>query len=216
MPKKTDSPDVTEETEVVTTTETPTQPDETNWEDRFKGLQRTFDRRQKEYTKLQEQYDAILEQVETAKQDDRAKQTELEILQKAMEESKTKLDKLTGELTAQEARSKRATLIMSQFPDLAKFEASGLLPAAETEEDLIEKLGNFREALKTTVETNVQQKIVGASPDDTGSTSTVPVLSASEIYSRLTALAGRRDQASRDEYQQLLEQWDRLQNKKTE
>lgn len=212
MAKKQD-PDVTddeviEEEEPVTE---PSSPQQENYEARFKGLQKTFDRKQKELAKVQAQLDEMLEQSETAKQSEREKQIQLDALKKAQDDAKAELDRLTGELATQEARNARANLIMSDYPDLAKFEASGLLPPAETEEEMNEKFLAFREALKSTVAANVEQKMVGTSPTDAGSTSTKPVRTKEQIYTRLTQLAGARSDKDRHEYDSLLAEWDELQ-----
>lgn len=211
------SPDTTdpevEDPEKETKTTDPDQPDD-DYEARFKGLQRTFDRRQKEYTTLQDKHDSLLEATETGKQDAREKQTELDALQKETDVAKADLDRVTGELATQETKGKRATLIMSQFSDLAQFEASGLLPQADTEEEMIEKFTAFREALNSTVQANVEQQIVGTSPGETGTTATVPVRDANQIYARLQQLAGSRIPKERAEYDALVIEWDEIQKKK--
>lgn len=214
MAKKQDS-DVTDdevvEEEVVEPTSKASSPQQEDYEARFKGLQKTFDRKQKELAKAQEQLDELLEASETAKQSEREKQIQLDALKKAQDEAKAELDRLTGELATQEAQNTRAKLIMSEFSDLAKFEASGLLPPAETEEEMLEKFAAFREALKSTVSANVEQKLVGTSPTDAGSTSTKPARTKEQIYTRLTQLAGARSDKDRHEYGELLAEWDKIQ-----
>jgi chromosome segregation ATPase len=195
-------------------TKDPVQPVEPNYEDRFKGLQRTFDRQQKKYTALEEQYESLLEQTETSKQAERERQAELDALKKEQDDAKAELDKLTGELATQETKGQRASMIMSQFPDLAPFEADGLLPEAETEEEMVDKFTAFREALEKRVKSTVEQQIVGTAPGDTGTIQTVPVRDANALYARLTQLAGKRDAKSREEYDRLMGEWDEIQKEK--
>jgi chromosome segregation ATPase len=194
-------------------TEPSTQPEE-NYKARFQGLQRKFDKTQKELTSLQEKYDTILEDAESSKQSERQRQIELDALQKEMETAKAELDKTTGELTAQEANVKRAMVIMADFPELAKFEAEGLLPPAATSEEMTEKFTAFQNALKTTVEAGVQQKVRGTSTGDTGGTTLTTVRSAEAVYADLVRLGGARDDESRAKYNAALAEWDEIQAKK--
>lgn len=219
MTKKGKTPDASdpedENTEVVgsqTQTDPGQQDDAVDWETRFKGLQRSFDRKQKELSSLQEKFDSLSEEAETSKQTERERQAQLDALQKDLESAKADLDKATGELATQEARGKRIQLIMSDFPELSKFEAAGLLPSAETEEEMAEKFTAFRDALNTTVQANVKQQVVGASPAKTGSAASPPAESAAEVYSKLTQLAGARDPKDRAEYERYLALWDDIQN----
>jgi Skp family chaperone for outer membrane proteins len=219
MPKKETPPETTvdedEPKTVTSSADPPAQPEPTeNWEDRFKGLQRTFDKRQKDFSTLQEKYDNLLETAESTKQAERERQAQLDALQKDLEAAKEGLDKATGELAAQEAKGKRMQLIMSEFPDLAKFEAAGLLPNADTDEEMTEKLTAFRDALNSTVKANVERQVVGASPAPSGTTATAPVRTAADIYSRLQQLAGARNDEDREEYDRLIAEWDKLQNAK--
>jgi hypothetical protein len=196
--------------ETTGTAETTTTQPEDNWEDRFKGLQRTFNRTKNELEKLREKEEDLLEQSETSKQNEQDLKGKLEDLQSLAEKAQTELDRLTGELATQEAKGKRAELIMSDFADLAQFEAKGLLPDAEDEDEMVEKFTAFREALSSTVSAGVEQKLTGTAPSDTGGGKETPSKSKAEIYTRLQQLAGTRDPEQRAEYQRLLAQWDKL------
>ena len=211
MAKKSTTPEPTVdevEDEVVETP--PAQQVDTNWEDRFKGLQRTYAKAQKKLETLEEEKDDLLEETETSKQSALEKEAKLKELQDAQDKAQADLDRLTGELTTQEAKNKRANLILADFPDLARFEADGLLPTADTDEELIEKFTKFRDTLKSSISSGVEQQIVGASPADAGSTATTPVRTKQEIYARLTALAGRRTPEQDAEYTTLMDEWDEL------
>jgi len=186
----------------------PAQP-EVNWEDRYKGLQRTFDRTQKELNALKEKEENILEQSETTKQSEREAKAQLDKLQKELEKKQAEFDSLTGELATHKAKGERADLIMSDFSDLAPFEAKGLLPQAETIEEMKEKFQAFRDALKDTVQAGVQEQVTGAGPASTGGGRS-PRRSKEQIFARLQQLAGTRDQTERLEYNALLAEWDEI------
>lgn len=216
MAKKRSTPDTPEDPKDVITTPdeiAPDQPDDTNWEDRFKGLQRTFDKAQKKLTALQEKEETLQEEAETTKQAERDKQTALEALQKEQATTKAELDRLTGELATQEASGLRAQVIMKDFSDLAQFEVDGLLPEAETEEEMVKKFTAFRASVQKLIKANVEQQIVGTAPTDSGTTVTTPVRTKAEIYAQLQALAGNRDPDKRAEYKQLLAEWDEANEK---
>lgn len=218
MAKKDPTPEKSEEPKVEPKVETPptvppAQQDE-DYEARFKGLQRSFDKRQKDYLNLQEKHDALQEEAETSKQSDREKQAKLDALQKEADEAKAELDKTAGELATQEAKVNRANMIMSQFPELAPFEAEGLLPETGTEEEMTEKFTAFSEALNKRVQTNVERQVVGSAAGDTGPPPRTPVRDEAYIYNRLQQLAGTRDPKLRDEYIQLMAEWDEIQAQK--
>jgi len=100
------------------------------------------------------------------------------------------------------------TLILSEFPELASFEAKGLLPSAENEEALRQKLTTFRDTLKTRVDADVKETFKGAGAGGAGKGDGKDMnMNKDQLYNRLTALAGRQDQASRDEYEKLMALW---------
>lgn len=195
-------------------TDPPAQPD-TDWEGRYKGLQRTFDRTKKELDDLREKQEDLLEESETSKQTERDTKALLEKLQKDMDDKQAEFDSLTGELATHKAKGERADLIMSDFSDLASFEARGLLPQAETVEEMKEKFEAFRDALKDTVQAGVQEKVTGAGPASTGGGQT-PTRSKEQIYARLQQLAGTRDAKERQEYDALLAEWDSAVSEETQ
>jgi hypothetical protein len=193
------------------TTDTKSSSQQDDYEARFKGLQRTYNKAQSKLKALEEREADLLEAAETSKQSEQELKSQLDKLQKEQEDAKSELDNLTGELATQSAKNKRMLLILSDFPELAKFEAAGLLPDAVDEDEMAEKFEAFSEALQSTVSTNVQQKLVGASPTDSGTTSTKPVRTAEQVYSRLQQLAGTRDEKLRAEYEELVAEWDEIQ-----
>ena len=215
MAKKIKTPDATDDPIVTTDPvvipgDPPVQPDDINWEDRFKGMQRSYEKLQAKFTTLQEKEDTLLEESETTKQTERQKQTELTALQTEQAEAKVELDRLTGELATQEASNTRAQGIMRDFPDLSEFEVNGLLPAAETEEEMVEKFTAFRKSVGSMIKTGVENQVVGTAPTDSGTTSITPIRTKNEIYTEMQNLAGTRDPDKRLRYQELVVEWDEV------
>jgi chromosome segregation ATPase len=209
MPKKVETPEATEDTEVVDPQETPVQP-ETNWEDRFKGLQRTFQKTQKKLEELEEKEGTLLEEVETTKQSERQRQAALDALQAEKDKAQAELDRVNGELATQETKILRSQVIMRDFPDLSEFEVNGLLPQADNEEDMVEKFTKFRSSVQSLVKVSVEKQVTGSSPSETVPSDKTPTRTKAEIYTQLQNLAGRRDPDSRVKYKELLDEWDEL------
>jgi len=213
MAKKND-PETTEEVveEEPTTEESKTSSSsqQEDYEARFKGLQRTFNTAQKKLQTLEEREAELLEQAETSKQSEKTLKDQLEKLQKGQDDAKAELDRLSGELATQSARNERMQLILAEFSDLAPFEADGLLPDAVDADEMVQKFTAFREALQKSIQANVERQVVGTSPTDSGTTATKPVRTKEQIYSRLMNLAGSRDDDKRQEYSDLLAEWDEI------
>lgn len=106
----------------------------------------------------------------------------------------------------------RMRLIMNKYPELASFEAKGLLPPAESLEALEPKLEEFRTTLGSTIDGSVRDKIKGAAPVGGGNAKVAP-RSKETIYAELHHLAGRSDPESRAKYDLLIKEWDEVQAK---
>lgn len=118
--------------------------------------------------------------------------------------------KLTGETEALKAANARHLFIMEKYPQLASFEASGLLPTATTNEELAGKLEAFSAAIGTMVKQNVDQKLSGSSPasppgnsNGGAPTDAIATLSDDDLYFKLMA----KDVATSPEYEKLLAEW---------
>jgi len=193
----------------ITPASTNVQQDE-DWEKRFKGLQRVYDKAQSALTALQSEHATTLEGQEALKQAQRQAQTELEQTRTSLEALSKEKESLSNQLTSESSKAKRATLILAEFPDLAAFEANGLLPAAMTEEEMRDKFTKFREVYTGSVSKTVQEKLKGSSPAPTGPTTTTTTRSKEEVYARLSQLAGSRKPEDREERERLIVEWDEL------
>lgn len=191
----------------------PAQQDE-DWEKRFKGLQKLFDKQQKSLTDLQSEHATTIEGQEALKQAQKQAQTLLDSTKAELEALKTEKTSLSTQLSTEQAKAKRATLILAEFPDLAAFEAAGLLPAAADETEMRDKFTKFRDVYSGTVSKTVQEKLKGSSPAPTGVATTTATRSKEEVYAELTRLAGSRKPEDRERREQLIAEWDEL-NKPT-
>ena len=118
--------------------------------DRYKGLQTKF---QETQTKLQE--------LETNAE---KWQGDLSKLEETVKTKETLLSEKEGKLTELEKSQKRAMLIFTKFPELASFEADGLLPVA-SDEKLEETLAAFSGKISSLKETAGKEFAAGgASP----------------------------------------------------
>lgn len=216
MTSQPDTP-VTTESPVPASTGTVTVPpvqQEEDWEKRFKGLQKLFDKQQKSLADLQSEHATTVEGQEAMKQAERTAQTELEKTKASLDALTKERESLSTQLTTETAKAKRATLILAEFPDLAAFEAAGLLPAATTEEEMRTKFAKFREVYSGSVSKTVTEKLKGSSPAPTGPTTTTTTRSKEEVYAELSRLAGSRKPEDRAKREQLVAEWDEL-NKPT-
>jgi len=188
-----------------------------DWAAAYKGLQSAYNKLQTKMDKLQEQYDAASSQSEEHLQGKSAAEKQLKTLGEEMETLKQQISTLDGEKTAAEAKIERSRLIMSEFPELAEFEAKGLIPNADTPEAQRTIFEQFKETLGGRIDTTVQSKMAGASPPGTSTTSTSsppPEESEEVLWRTMMKTAGVP--GKQEEYQAAQEKYDALQEKKSQ
>lgn len=149
------------------------------WAEIYKGLQTAFQKMQNEKdaeigalkTKLT---DAQAE-IEGFKAGGKTKDDQLTVLQTEIEKKNEAISSLEADKKAADTALQRSKIVMKDFPELASFEAQGLLPTNDDSEKLAEQLKLFSETLTGQVKTNVTQqvkeKIAGASPAGSSKTS---------------------------------------------
>lgn len=181
-----------------------------DWEKRYKGLQRTYDAQVAKFASLQEQYDQLVAEVEGERQKSKGHETEKQTLATSVQQLTAERDDLNKKLATHVFTQDRMKMILSEFPDLAQFEAKGLLPTADTLENLKPLLEAFRETMGGMVGDDVRKKLLGSSPAGGSSSSNngAGKRSKEEIYARLVQLAGSNKSEDRLEYQNLLKEWD--------
>lgn len=180
-----------------------------DWEKRYKGLQKTFDALTNKFNKLQEQYDQLVAESEELRQKTKGHEAEKTALSNSLHQKETENDTLSKQIAAHALERERTKLIMTEYPDLAQFEAKGLLPSAETVEALKPLLDEFRGTIKGMVGDNVNQKLKGSTPQG-GGNHQPPARDKETVYNEMVALAGSRDAESQRKFLQLRDEWDAM------
>lgn len=114
--------------------------------ERFKGLQTTFQKEQEKVTAAQEKITTLTDQVNAFEGEKATLTSQIADLTKTNQTHET-------ELTTLRTKEKRTKKIMLEYPELAVFEAKGLVPAAETDEDMDKIFKDFSEQV-----TDIQKK----------------------------------------------------------
>ena len=185
-----------------------------DYEKRFKGLQKLYDKQHSEFENLQNEHATTIEGREAILQAQKQAQTQLDATKAELATLNTEKETLAAQVKIHETQALRSRLILSEYTDLAAFEASGLLPPAQTEEEMKTKFSAFREALGKSVSQTVKEKLQGASPASTSPTTPTPTRSKEEVYAELLRLSGSRKPEDRARRDVLTVEWDEL-NKPT-
>lgn len=194
----------------VTVSAPPAAPQGENWERRFNGLNTAYQKLQKKYEALEAEHNSVLAEKEAMLQDGKGVKSQLEKLQADIQALTSEKESLSGQITSLQSQKERVSLVMSEFTDLAPFEAKGLLPPASTPEEMRQKFAEFRDALSSTVQQSVKDKAQGSGPVAGGGGGQPPILSKEQIYRELTQLAGARSPEDRARYEDLVKAWDKL------
>lgn len=125
--------------------------------ERYAGVQRSFEELRKTADGSTEKLTDLEKQLATATSD-------LETTQKTLKDLQEADTVRASELETLKAGNQRAQLIFKEFPELAPFEADGLLPSADSEK-LPDVLTKFKEKLAVTREKGVQAFASGGSDE---------------------------------------------------
>lgn len=177
-----------------------------DWEGAYKGMQRNYDKLMKENAELQTQIAELNTTIESFKQEVKTATTEKDQIAVKHVEATEALKGLESQNAVLKAKNERQQLIMSEYQDLAKFEAQGLLPEAQNDEELRAKFDAFRSTLGETVQTNTDEKLKGIGPGKVEEKAPEP-LNRDQLYDRMTALGGTQDPEERRELENLKLQW---------
>lgn len=181
----------------------------TDWEASYKGLQRNYERLQKQYNELQSKYDDVIEDLEATKQSHKSVITEKDEMMKTNVDLTSQLSSLQEKESNRTLERDRYMLILSEFSDLAEFEANGLLPQGANTDELRTKFTSFREALAKTGTQKVQDVLKGAGPGPV-TNQAESKRSKEQVYMELLGLAGKQDKESREKYELLMSEWVKL------
>jgi hypothetical protein len=180
-----------------------------DWEGRYKGLQRLFDKQKVALDTLSATHQQTIDDLEDQKAKFRVLETANIGLTNdigKMGEAKTQLEKTIAERSFDKERMK---LIVSEYPELAGFEAKDLLPTAPTIEELKPKLDAFRETFSGKTKEDVLKTLSGAGGGINNPPPETP-LTKDQIYDKLSKLAGSRSPADQKEYAELQDKWQEI------
>jgi chromosome segregation ATPase len=164
-----------------------------DWQASYKGLQTLYNKLKRSYEDLEAKYAQAVQSSEevTLKAGDREKS--LKGLNDELTSLKQQIQTLEGEKAKSDTRATRAQLIMSKFSELSEFEADGLLPNADTPEELEVAFGKFRDKLNKQALRTEKEKTKGAPPDDTdmGDKGTGTAETEDYIWQKMMEYSGR-------------------------
>jgi hypothetical protein len=194
--------------------ETPPQNQGTNWEAAYKTLQRTNTNLQNKIDTLESQNNQLTSNLASRASEVQNLQSSLETVNSQITEWQTKFEEVDGKVGNLNAQLERQNLIMGEFPHLAKFEADGLLPAADTPEAMRETFAKFSKALGDIKDGAVTQLLDGASPEPVGGENDGDgksvSLTADQAYAKVVELSKGNDRqaysVAYEEYLELLKQ----------
>jgi len=177
-----------------------------DWEKRFKGMQKAYNTLQDQHTKQATEFEEILGQVEELRAEVKNYEGEKQGLQQQISEYDQMKADLETQIKTHSLQAERAKLIMSDFTDLAAFEAQGLLPQAETTEEMQERFEAFRQAFNTTVEKTTKNRVTGMGTAPSSNEPPKP-RTKETVYAELTRLAGAQSPEQRQQYDILMQEW---------
>ena len=182
----------------------------TDWEAAYKGLQRLQQRTKKELDELQVKYDALVDDHETVKQTHKDTEGKYSELQKQNVDLTSQVKSVQEQEASRTLERDRYNLILSEFSDLASFEADSLLPAGTNVDELREKFEKFRKSLEKSGKQRVKDALEGEGPGPVGddnSRDPGKKRSVDEVYNELLALGGTQSPEGRAKYDKLMEEW---------
>jgi chromosome segregation ATPase len=139
----------------------------TDWQASYKGLQTAYNKQQASLAALQAKFDELNEKYAEVDQAGKLYSAEKQTLQGQIAEMQSAVNALTAEKARVEGTLARQKLVMSDYPDLAQFEAAGLTPQAESLEELKAKMEQFRVLLKNQSAADMSRVMAGAVPSGT-------------------------------------------------
>ncbi len=181
--------------------------DDRDWEASYKGLQKVVSRKEKAAQSLKAKYDKLSEQHEAQKTKSGAADTATSDLEKQLKEAKTELDDLTSERDKLNNQLSQTNLVMEKFPEIAPL--AQYIPTADTIEDFEKNAKKFAEDVGAQIETGVDKKLEGASPDaPPGEEGLDTENEKDKLWDELNELG--RDPEKNTEYEAKFKEWEAL------
>lgn len=172
----------------------------TDWEARFKGQQRAYNELKAQFDTLKAERDSLAKQLSEAQEKLKAieekaakakgEASELSASKSALEEKIAKLEEQLGQLKAErektDAQLERMRLVINEYPDLAPYEAKGLLRSDLADDKLKEYLDEFRSLVVAQAQQAATSFASGATPPPAGSD--LSTLTETDIVNRMMEL----------------------------
>ena len=182
----------------------------TNWEAAYKTLQRNHNDLQAKFATMQGQNETLTAQLATRASEISAAQTQLQAEQANVQTLTSQVTSLEGEKGNLSAQLERQNLIMGEFPQLATFEAQGLLPQAEGEDAMRDTFTKFAATIDGLKSSAIETLMEGASPEPVGGVSDgdgkAVTLTTDQMWDKVVKLSGGNDKAAYDQaYNEYLE-----------
>ena len=171
------------------------------WKASYNGLQASYQKLKETSDQtiadLQRQLAEAQTDLETSKQGKTSSDSQVETLNSEKTDLLAQIETLQSEKATLEGNLDRSKLVMSDFPELAAFEAQGLLPSGNGEDDLKAKFTSFRETMQSQVGTQVKSTLKGTQPAGSGR-STTSTTKTVEVEEDEDYVWDMMSQASRD------------------
>ena len=138
-----------------------------DWQASYKGLQTIYNKLKRNYDDLEAKYAQSVQSSEEVTLAASGKDKSLKTLNDDLASLREQVKTLEGEKFKSDSKAARAHLIMAKYPELSEFEADGLLPNADTNEELEAAFEKFQAKLQKQALRTEKEKTKGAPPDDT-------------------------------------------------
>jgi len=146
----------------------PSKGDSKDWEASYKGLQGAYQKLQNSTTSqvadLEKKLAEANQKIEELSQGVTSKDKQMEVLVKQANDLQERINSAQGDAAEKEKKLSRLSLVLKDFPELAQWEAEGLLPGGDTEEQMRDNFSKFKATLDSQVGAGVTRTMQGASP----------------------------------------------------
>jgi hypothetical protein len=177
-----------------------------DWEKKYKGLQRAMNSKQVEVDGLNDKIVSLMATIEELKSGKVSTETQVTKLNGDLQTALNSLKAEQQKVATSSTETERLKLLVKEFPTLAAFETAGLLPSANTVDEMRSKFKAFQETLSQTVGQNVQKTLQGSSIP-TGQAAPL-ALTEDQLFEARMKVAGVKGKEA--EFQRLTAQYDEV------
>lgn len=202
---------------VAPPTPTVTNPGTTDWENSYKGLQKTYNVLFNDHEALKSKYEVLGAENEKNKQEIARLTGELGTASTGLQTKDQELTKSKTEIESSKSQYQRLKLIAEKYPQLLIMEEQGLIPNMELK-DLEPKLQAIANNISNSIDARARGSLQAAPPGSGGSQNKdiPPVESVEDIFEKLQTLAGSKRPEDVAEYNRLYTLYQELLDKPKE